>query len=210
MIEYKLNDFYDKYKKVNGLERIAFGTLYKMYGGKRKVDSYSIEMVWYLSTLVYMDAANKLYRDKVLKYEREYNRLQMTNEKNKLEKEFKKDSFDFYSRCFITCLFNLKHYFDIDYETEKRDNSWYIYNIFGSNGLFVSGSACLMKEYAQGESLKGFRKIFIELYGCNKGEWIKDYDLANVDMNLWHYIYNTKLQIKERDFPEIKYKIGEC
>ena len=32
MFDYKLNDFYDRYKKSKDLERVAFGTLYKMYG----------------------------------------------------------------------------------------------------------------------------------------------------------------------------------
>lgn len=208
MFDYKLTDFYEKYKNSKGLERIAFGTLYKIYGGKKNIDSYSVEMVWYLSSLVYMDAANKQYREKVLKFEKELNKLWIDKERNKLEDDFKKESFDFYSRCFVTCLFNLKHYYDIEYDTEKKDNSWYIYNIFGSDGLFVSGSVYLIRDYAQGECMKGLRKIFIELHGCNNGEWVKDYELANVDMNLWHYIYNTKLIIKERDFPKVKYSMN--
>ena len=170
--------------------------------------SYSLEMVWYLSSLVYMDVANKQFRKVELDFEKDYNKLWIPKEKEECEKTFKKVAFECYCNYFISCLSNLKHYYAIEYETEKRDNCWYIYNIFGENSsFFVNGSACLMYSYGSGEVQRALRKIFIELYGCNTGEWVKDYDLANVDMNLWHYIYNTKLIIKERDYPKNKYFI---
>ena len=212
MFDYKLNDFYDKYKKSKDLERLAFGTLYKMYGGKRDVDSYSMEMVWYLSSVIYIDLAQKQLREKELKHEKELSKLWIEKEKKELEQKFKEEVMDDFSRYFITCLFNLKHYYDIDYRKEKVNNTFDNYEIFNSNyQLFVKGSVCLHYNYAIAEILKNIRKIYIELYYNQRKQsydtytfMVDDYKLGNLDMNLWHYIYNTKLQIKERNYPENK------
>ena len=215
MIEYKLNDFYEKYKKSKDLERLAFATLYKMYGGKREVDNFSIEMVWYLFSLIYMDLAQKGYRDKELKLERELSKLYIEEEKRDLKNKFNCDFIDDFSRYFITCLFNLRHYFNIDYKKERKNNTFDGYEIMGSNGqIFIEFSVCLHPNYAMGEILKILRRIYIELYYNQKKQsydtytyLVNEYKLIDLDMKLWHYIYNTKLQIKERFYPENKYLV---
>lgn len=212
MKDYKLNDFYEKYKNSKDLERLGFGTLYKMYGGKREVDSFSIEMVWYLSSVLYIDAAQKQFREKELKYERELVKLKDEKEQGILEQRFKEEVIEDFSRYFVTCLFNLKHYYDIDYERTRVNNTFDNFEIMDSNDhIFIKGSVCLHYHFAIAEILKKIRSIYIELYYNQRKQshdtymyMVDDYKLNTLDMHLCHYVYNTKLQIKERYFPESK------
>ena len=71
-MNYGLNEIYAQYEKAVGIKRELFGCLYKMYGGKKEIQDYSMESLWYIAVLDRMNSVDLKHRDKRLKFEKEY------------------------------------------------------------------------------------------------------------------------------------------
>ena len=69
MTNYTLTDIYEMYRKEIGLKRELFGTLYRIYGGKKRIDSDSKEMYYYLSAMIFLKYANnRLSKNESIEY----------------------------------------------------------------------------------------------------------------------------------------------
>ena len=201
-MNYGLNEIYAQYEKAVGIKRELFGCLYKMYGGKKEVSYYSMETLWYLSVLDRMNSIDLKYRDKRLKFEKEVTKVD--NKKLKeLEKKFREESFEFYRQAFISCLFWLKHYYNIKYET-KKDKIKVSYIIMDGNGdILYQGVLNLMFTYESGQIHKELNTIY-NLLKDMKGLRLKESVIQSAMNETLHIMFNTKLKIKDYCVPKFK------
>lgn len=200
MLNYGLNDIYSQYEKTMGIRRELFGCLYKMYGGKKEIDSFSFETLWYIIVLDGMEKFNSDFKEKRLKFEKEF--VKAENKKG-IKKKFERESFEYYWLSFFSCVCWLTYYYNIKYENRKDKTkiSYMIMDI--NNDVIYQSSFDLMYAYEAEQIHNELIKIYNFLKET-KGLRLKDSVIQSATKDVLYIMSNTKLKIKEYFIPEFK------
>lgn len=195
-----LTEIYSKYENAKGFRREEYGTLYKMFGGKKKVPEYSMEMYWYLSSLERMQRACKVYREKLYNFEKA---KFSTDEKDldKIQEEYNTVIFDFFKRSFTSCLNYLSHCFNVKVGVKKEGVSLGYWVVLSNGYPLINSSVILTEYYVLGDIYKEINNIFIAFKGLKTGVYPLESEMRDI-MNDVSFIYNhTNLVIR---LPEVE------
>ena len=170
MTNYTLTDIYEMYQKEFGLKRELFGTLYKIYGGKKRIDSYSKEMYYYLSAMIFLKYAN-----------------------NNLSKN---ESIDYYKVYYLNPCIDLfwrqyHNQFNFDWDLVRTDTGVICF-ITGTQ-FNLHTTVNLEESYAISECQRVVGKIFVELYWHRFSRIVSLDAMDEIRGIVWNIINNTKL-----------------
>ena len=170
MTNYTLTDIYEMYRKEIGLKRELFGTLYKIYGGKKRIDSYSKEMYYYLSAMLFLKYAN-----------------------NSLSKN---ESIEYYKLFYLNPCIDLfwRQYhtqFEFDWDLIRTDTGVICF-ITGTQ-FNLHTTVNLQESDVISECQRVVGKIFIELYWRKVSRIVSLNTMDEIKSLVWGIINNTKL-----------------
>lgn len=197
MKDYKLTELFEEYSKSNGLLKEAYGTIYKMYGGKKEIPEYSVEMDWFLSAIERFNRAYKKYRTIEMNRDKELQGTIDEELKTELIRKYNQERFEFFESRFKSILVYLEYRYNVKTGTKKENGLHLGYWVVLKNGRpLINSTIYLSDTYGFGDTHKAIIDIFVELRGCLKGEYCKKYELQNV-MNEINFVFNhTKLSFK--------------
>lgn len=191
-----LTTIYEDYINANGIKREGYATLYKMYGGKKVVDSEDIVMRLYLLGIERLDRAYENFRKLQIQHSKELNTVKVDTE---LKEKYEKEETDFYIKriqsvliydCYVT---GWKLSEDIDYA-----NKTYSFELTSSNGAKIKGSITLMPQYLIGSIQTNLISIYAQMKDMNsksilKSDWRRLEEFRDTAL---HIMRHSKLTFK--------------
>lgn len=191
-----LTTIYEDYINANGIKREGYATLYKMYGGKKVVDSEDIVMRLYLLGIERLDRAYEKFRKLQIQHSKELNTVKVDTE---LKEKYEKEETDFYIKriqsvliydCYVT---GWKLSEDIDYA-----NKTYSFELTSSNGAKIKDRIILMPQYLIGSIQTTLISIYAQMKDMNsksilKSDWRRLEEFRDTAL---HIMRHSKLTFK--------------
>lgn len=191
-----LTTIYEDYINANGIKREGYATLYKMYGGKKVVDSEDIVMRLYLLGIERLDRAYENFRKLQIQHSKELNTVKVDTE---LKEKYEKEETDFYIKriqsvliydCYVT---GWKLSEDIDYA-----NKTYSFELTSSNGAKIKDRIILMPQYLIGSIQTTLISIYAQMKDMNsksilKSDWRRLEEFRDTAL---HIMRHSKLTFK--------------
>ena len=191
-----LTTIYEDYINANGIKREGYATLYKMYGGKKVVDSEDIVMRLYLLGIERLDRAYENFRKLQIQHSKELNTVKVDTE---LKEKYEKEETDFYIKriqsvliydCYVT---GWKLSEDIDYA-----NKTYSFELTSSNGAKIKDRITLMPQYLIGSIQTNLISIYAQMKDMNsksilKSDWRRLEEFRDTAL---HIMRHSKLTFK--------------
>lgn len=175
-MNYTLTDIYAKYKEEIGIKRDLYGTLYKIYGGKKNIDSYTKEMYFYLRSMHILEGLSK----------------GILPGKSK----------DFYKSVLNCCIddFWREYHNQFDFSWDLIDTDTGVICFITGTQFNLHTTVNLTESCAISECERVLGKIFIELYWRKVSRIISLNNMDEIKSLACHVINNTKLSFVVRVF----------
>lgn len=172
MYKPNLTTIYENYNNTKGIKREGYATLYKMYDGKKEVDSFNVIMRLYLYSVERIDRAYENYRKLQMKHSQEGKGYTESHEREEIEFYVKRFQgiLNYYS-----LVIGFKLIENIDY-----DSKVYRYQLVSENGYTIEDKVNLMPQYLIGSIQTNLISIYYQMRELD-GKSISKTDLRNLE-----------------------------